>query len=43
MWEVEELLQNHSMALNQNAALGAAGGWQNEDCPAQSHVNAGWE
>jgi len=30
------------MALNQNAALGAAGGWQKEDSLAGRHVKAGW-
>lgn len=36
MGEVAELLQNQSMALNENATLCLAGRWQNEDSPVQS-------
>lgn len=34
-----ELLQNHGMALNQNAVLGAAGSQKSQDSPAQSHAD----
>lgn len=36
MGDGEELFQNHNMVLKQNLALGLAGGWQNEDSPAQN-------